>query len=147
MAGSSDPFADPVISPAYLTDDNDINVIVAGIEISRRIFATPAFQAVSLGEYAPGPDVQTRDEIKHFMQQQGGTIHHPVGTCKMGEDAAAVVDSRLRVHGLAGLRVADASIMPTLTTGNTNAPAIMIGEKCADFIRGHQLAPTDLSRS
>ena len=87
MAGSSDPFADPVIRPAYLTDDNDINVIVAGIEICRRIFATPAFQAVSLGEFAPGPDVQTRDEIKHFMQQQGGTIHHPVGTCKMGEDA------------------------------------------------------------
>ena len=71
------------------------------------------------------------DEIKNFMQQHGGTIHHPVGTCKMGEDTAAVVDSRLRVHGIEGLRVADASIMPTLTTGNTNAPTIMIGEKCA----------------
>ena len=134
MAGSRDPFADPVIRPAYLTDDNDINVIVAGIEICRRIFAAPALQEVSLGEFAPGPDVQTRDEIKHFMQQHGGTIHHPVGTCKMGEDAAAVVDPRLRVHGLAGLRVADASIMPTLTTGNTNAPAIMIGEKAAAMI-------------
>ena len=134
IAGSRDPFADPVIRPAYLTDDNDINVIVAGIEICRRIFAAPALQEVSLGEFAPGPDVRTRDEIKHFMQQHGGTIHHPVGTCKMGEDAAAVVDPRLRVHGLAGLRVADASIMPTLTTGNTNAPAIMIGEKAAAMI-------------
>jgi len=134
MAGSNDPFADPVISPAYLTDDNDMNVVVSGIEIGRRLFATPALKEVSLGEYAPGPAVQTWDEIKHFMQQHGGTIHHPVGTCKMGEDPAAVVDPRLRVHGLAGLRVADASIMPTLTTGNTNAPAIMIGEKCAAMI-------------
>jgi choline dehydrogenase len=131
MSGSSDPFSDPVISPAYLTDDNDINVVVSGIKICRRIFEAPALKEVSFGEFAPGPGVRTRDEIKNFMQQHGGTIHHPVGTCKMGEDTAAVVDSRLRVHGIEGLRVADASIMPTLTTGNTNAPTIMIGEKCA----------------
>ena len=131
MSGSSDPFADPVISPAYLTDDNDINVVVSGIKICRRIFEAPALKEVSSGEFAPGPGVQTRDEIKNFMQQHGGTIHHPVGTCKMGEDTAAVVDPRLRVYGIEGLRVADASIMPTLTTGNTNAPTIMIGEKCA----------------
>ncbi|MBT5109509.1 MAG: hypothetical protein HOM25_12570, partial [Rhodospirillaceae bacterium] len=74
------------------------------------------------------------DEIRDYTRQSGGTIHHPVGTCKMGEDPAAVVDSRLRVHGISGLRVIDASIMPTLTTGNTNAPAIMIGEKGAAMI-------------
>jgi choline dehydrogenase len=104
---------------------------VAGVEMCRRIFDAPALKEVSLGEYDPGPNVQSRDEIRQFTRETGGTIHHPVGTCKMGEDSAAVVDPRLRVHGIAGLRVADASIMPTLTTGNTNAPAIMIGEKAA----------------
>jgi len=78
--------------------------------------------------------LQSRDEIRQYTRETGGTIHHPVGTCKMGEDLASVVDSRLRVHGVPGLRVIDASIMPTLTTGNTNAPAIMIGEKGAAMI-------------
>ncbi len=134
MAGSADPADDPVIRPAYLTDENDVNVLVAGVEMCRRIFDAPALKEISLGEYDPGPNVQTRDEIRQFTRETGGTIHHPVGTCKMGEDPAAVVDPRLRVHGIAGLRVTDASIMPTLTTGNTNAPAIMIGEKGASMI-------------
>jgi choline dehydrogenase len=134
MAGSADPMEDPVITPAYLTDENDVNVLVSGVEISRRILDAPALKEVSLGEYAPGPQVQSRDEIRDFTRKSGGTIHHPVGTCKMGEDPAAVVDSRLRVHGIQGLRVMDASIMPTLTTGNTNAPTIMIGEKGAAMI-------------
>jgi len=134
MARSGDPIDDPVITPAYLTDENDVNVLVSGVAICRKIFDAPALKEVSLGEYAPGPAVQTRDEIRDFTREKGGTIHHPVGTCKMGEDPAAVVDPRLRVHGIQGLRVADASIMPTLTTGNTNAPAIMIGEKAAAMI-------------
>ncbi len=134
MARSADPDDDPVIAPNYLGDENDVNVLVSGVEIIRRIFDAPALQEVSLGESAPGPVVTTRDEIRQFTRETGGTIHHPVGTCKMGEDPAAVVDPRLRVHGVPGLRVADASIMPTLTTGNTNAPAIMIGEKCAAMI-------------
>ncbi len=134
MAGSADAYADPVIRPAYLTDENDVNVLVAGVQAVRRIFDAPALKEVSLGEYDPGHHVQSRDEIRQFTRETGGTIHHPVGTCKMGEDPAAVVDPQLRVHGVPGLRVMDASIMPTLTTGNTNAPAIMIGEKGAAMI-------------
>jgi choline dehydrogenase len=88
----------------------------------------------------PGPEVTSRDEIMQFTRETGGTIHHPVGTCKMGDDPAAVVDPWLKVHGFEGLRVADASIMPTLTTGNTNAPTIMIGEKCAAMILEDQAA-------
>ena len=90
--------------------------------------------AVSLGEYMPGPAVASRDEIMQFTRETGGTIHHPVGTCKMGKGPAAVVDPRLKVYGVEGLRVAAASIMPTLTTGTTNAPTIMIGEKWAEMI-------------
>ena len=134
MAKSSDLNEYPAVSPNYLGDENDVNVLVSGVEITRRICDAPALKEVSLGEYMPGPDVKSRDEIRQFTRETGGTIHHPVGTCKMGDDPAAVVDPRLRVHGVPGLRVADASIMPTLTTGNTNAPSIMIGEKCAAMI-------------
>jgi choline dehydrogenase len=134
MAKNADPFEYPLITPSYLDDENDVNVLYAGVQIVRRIFDAPALKEVSLGEYAPGSAAQSRDEIRDYTRQSGGTIHHPVGTCKMGEDPAAVVDSRLRVHGVPGLRVIDASIMPTLTTGNTNAPAIMIGEKGAAMI-------------
>jgi choline dehydrogenase len=134
MAGSPDPDADPVIRPAYLTDEHDIDVLYQGVRIAREIFDAPALKEVSLGEYAPGPELHTRDEIRDYTRRTGGTIHHPVGTCKMGDDPNAVVDPRLRVHGIAGLRVIDASIMPTLTTGNTNAPAMMIGEKGAAMI-------------
>ena len=83
----------------------------------------------------PGPAVQSDDELRDFIRGYGGTIYYPVGACKMGSDPMAVVDARLRVHGLQALRVADASIMPTIVGGNTNAPCIMIGEKCADMIR------------
>ncbi|MDD9904456.1 MAG: GMC family oxidoreductase N-terminal domain-containing protein [Rhodospirillaceae bacterium] len=140
MARSGNPDDAPAISPNYLGDENDVNVLVSGVEITRRILAQPAMAAVSLGEYMPGPEVTSRDEIMQFTRETGGTIHHPVGTCKMGDDPAAVVDPRLKVHGFEGLRVADASIMPTLTTGNTNAPTIMIGEKCAAMILEDQAA-------
>ncbi|MFT5446632.1 MAG: choline dehydrogenase [Gammaproteobacteria bacterium] len=134
MAGSADPYVDPVVQPCYLEDESDVDVLCSGVAMTRRIFDAPALKSVSLGEYAPGPDLSSRDEIRQYTRETGGTIHHPVGTCKMGIDPNAVVDPRLRVHGIEGLRVIDASIMPTLTTGNTNAPTIMIGEKGADMI-------------
>ncbi|MCB1740292.1 MAG: GMC family oxidoreductase N-terminal domain-containing protein, partial [Gammaproteobacteria bacterium] len=122
MAGTPDPYADPVITPCYLEDEDDVDVLCSGVRMTRRIFDAPALKSVSLGEFAPGPELNTREEIRQYTRETGGTIHHPVGTCKMGMDPNAVVDPRLRVHGTDGLRVVDASIMPTLTTGNTNAP-------------------------
>jgi choline dehydrogenase len=94
----------------------------------------PALARLQITEIAPGPDRRTDDEIIDWVKKVAETTYHPVGTCKMGSDATAVVDARLRVHGIEGLRVADASIMPTLTSGNTNAPSIMIGEKAAAMV-------------
>lgn len=131
MAESPDPAVPPVIRPAYLELESDVDVLFSGVEMARKIFDAPALREVSLGEYAPGPDLTTKEAIARYTQDNGTTIHHPVGTCRMGEDPGSVVDSRLSVRGVTGLRVADASIMPTLTTGNTNAPTIMIGEKAA----------------
>lgn len=135
MARSSDPLERPAIRPNYLSAPGDIRVIEAGIAIARRIFSQPAFSRHSAGEIVPGPDVRTPDEILDYVRRFGTTIYHPVGTCRMGEDPMAVVDSRLRVRGMSGLRVIDASIMPQVTTGNTNAPTIMIAEKGASMIR------------
>jgi choline dehydrogenase len=94
----------------------------------------PAMTPVQVSEVAPGANRITDDEILDWVKKAAETTYHPVGTCKMGSDPMAVVDAQLRVHGIAGLRVADASIMPTLTSGNTNAPSIMIGEKAADMV-------------
>ena len=135
MAQSADPLARPAIRPGYLTAQDDYRVLLAGIEHARSILAAPAFQTVSEGEIAPGDGIATEDDLKAFARRAGTTLYHPVGTCKMGEDAQAVVDSRLKVRGIDSLRVIDASVMPTLTTGNTNAPTIMIGEKGAAMIR------------
>ena len=110
-------------------------VLLAGTKFTREIFAQSAISQHSVVETLPGPDVRTDDQLAQYFRDFGSTIYHPVGTCRMGEGPAAVVDPRLRVHGIEGLRVADASIMPTLTTGNTNAPTIMIGEKCAAVIK------------
>ncbi len=135
MATSPDPLARPAIRPNYLAVENDLAVSVAGLKYARRIFAAPSFAPYVVGELVPGRDVATDDELAAFARRVGGTLYHPVGTCRMGEDPQAVVDSRLRVRGLAGLRVIDASIMPIVTTGNTNAPTIMIAEKGAAMIR------------
>ncbi len=135
MAQTADPLARPVITPNYLSDANDVRVLLAGIRFTRQIFAAPAIAGHSLRETLPGPEVQSDEALAEHARRTGSTLFHPVGTCKMGEDPRAVVDSRLRVHGLDGLRVIDASVMPTLTTGNTNAPTIMIGEKGAAMIR------------
>ena len=135
MARSADPLAPPVIRPNYLSAPGDLDIAVAGLQMARSIFAQPAFAPHSAGETVPGPDCRTEQDMAAYVRSAGTTIYHPVGTCRMGEDPRAVVDSRLRVRGLGGLRVVDASIMPSVTTGNTNGPTIMIGEKGAAMIR------------
>ncbi len=135
MVRSPDAASAPVITPNYLSDPNDARVLLAGMRFTREIFAAPAIARHSVVETLPGPRLQSEDELIDYARRFGNTIYHPVGTCRMGQGPAAVVDERLRVHGIGGLRVVDASIMPTLTTGNTNAPTIMIGEKGAAMIR------------
>jgi len=134
MAKSADALERPAILPNYLTAENDVHVLLSGIRHTRRILGAPALAELSEGEIAPGPEIDSLDTAKDYALKHGNTIYHPVGTCKMGEDPMAVVDPRLRVHGIAGLRVIDASVMPTVTTGNTNAPTIMIAEKGAAMI-------------
>jgi choline dehydrogenase len=132
MAESADPFARPAIRPNYFTTHTDELALLGGVRHVRRIFSAPALARHSLGETKPGPDLKSDTDLLDYARHFGNTLYHPVGTCKMGDDPRAVVDSRLRVRGM---RVIDASVMPTLTTGNTNAPAIMIGEKGAAMIR------------
>jgi choline dehydrogenase len=135
MARSADPFDNPAIRPNYLAVANDVRVLTAGMRFARRIFAAPAIARFSAAEILPGPALVSDEALADYARRTGSTIFHPVGTCRMGEHPGAVVDSRLSVHGIGGLRVIDASVMPTLTTGNTNAPTIMIAEKGAAMIR------------
>jgi choline dehydrogenase len=135
MAKSPDPFVYPSLQPNYLAAPGDLSVALAGIALARRIFAAPALARHSVRETTPGPEVTAPDALADYIRRQGTTIYHIVGTCRMGEDHMAVVDSRLKVRGLAGLRVIDASIMPAVTTANTNAPTIMIAEKGAAMLR------------
>src|SRR5947209_7324270 len=135
MAQSRDPLQYPAIRPNYLSAPSDLRVLIAGVNHTRRIFAQPAIAPYTVAETVPGPAVTTDEQFGEFARNAGTNVFHPVGTCKMGTDQMAVVDPRLRVHGIAGLRVIDASIMPSVTTGNTNAPTIMIGEKGAAMIR------------
>jgi choline dehydrogenase-like flavoprotein len=131
---SADPTAAPLIDPAFLTHPQDIEDMVAGFKATRRIMDAPALKSVR-GRDLFTQGVETDDDIRAILRARVDTVYHPVGTCRMGVDDRAVVDPRLRVRGIAGLRVVDASIMPTLIGGNTNAPSIMIGEKAADMIR------------
>ncbi|MBU2534153.1 MAG: choline dehydrogenase [Alphaproteobacteria bacterium] len=132
---SADPYAPPAIVPNYLTDNEDIRCLLGGMRIAREIMAQPTLSRYVRHEMNPGASAQSDDELLGFCRRTMQTAYHPIGTCRMGQDPMAVVDERLRVRGVEGLRVVDASIMPTLTSGNTNAPAIMIGEKGADMIR------------
>ena len=134
VIASPDPLAYPKIHPNYLSDARDCEVAVGGIKVARRIAEAPSLRDCIVDEYVPGRQYQTAEELLDAARQHSQTIYHPAGTCKMGSDAEAVVDQRLRVHGIEGLRVADASIMPEIVSGNTNAPSIMIGEKAADMI-------------
>ncbi|MCP4385079.1 MAG: choline dehydrogenase [Hyphomicrobiales bacterium] len=131
---SADPNDPPRIFANYLGTDFDKRTTVAGVKILREVMAQPAFSDIIGSEIEPGPDKTTDAGLTEWLKQAGGTTLHPVGTCKMGPGEDAVVDAELRVHGIEGLRVADASIMPIISSGNTNAPTIMIGEKAADMI-------------
>jgi choline dehydrogenase-like flavoprotein len=127
--GSADPLAAPLIRPRFLDDERDGALLVAGMRIARQIMGDPSLDAYRAFELIPGPDVRTDDELLDYVRGHGDTSYHPVGTCRMGPDPMAVVDHRLRVHGISGLRVIDASVMPTMVSGNTNAASLMIGEK------------------
>ena len=131
---SADPFDAPNILFNYLTASEDARAMIEGIRIIRRIFAAPPMAPHVLAEATPGPATQSDEQILAYLRQNAQAMYHPVGTCKMGHDPMAVVGDRLRVHGVEGLRVVDASIMPNIVSGNTNAPTIMIAEKAADMI-------------
>ena len=134
-AKSADPLAAPAIRPNYLADPMDRRVLVDGMKIGRRIINNAVLDKYRAFEMNPGDKVQTDDEWLDFARGNGQTTYHVIGTCKMGQDSQAVVDDQLRVHGITGLRVVDASIMPTVPSGNTNAGVIMIAEKGADMIK------------
>lgn len=132
---SSIPTTPPAIRPNYLTARLDQETVVESLKIARRLFNAAPLDPYRGAELEPGADVQSDDELLAFARERGNTIYHPVGTCKMGSDPMAVTDAQLRVHGIQNLRVIDASIMPNLVSGNTNAPVIMIAEKAADMIK------------
>jgi choline dehydrogenase len=134
MIKSPDPFAPPAMQPNYLSTEFDCRSVVEGVKVARRLARTRALSELIGDEYRPGDSARSDDDVLEFVRNYGATIFHPVGTCKMGADPLAVVDTRLKVHGVGGLRVVDAAIMPTLVSGNTAAPVVMIAEKAADMI-------------
>ena len=131
---SADPEESPAIIANYLADPRDRATSIAALRLVRRIAEQPALKALIVREVRPGLEAQSDEALLDHIARLGATSYHPVGTCRMGSDAMAVVDSELRVHGVTGLRVADASIMPSMVSSNTNAPSFMIGERCAEFI-------------
>ncbi|MDM9651831.1 GMC family oxidoreductase N-terminal domain-containing protein [Pseudomonas wenzhouensis] len=132
---SADAGAEPLIRPNYLSDERDLRVAADAIRLTRRIVAAPALARYQPQEYKPGPDYRSEEDLQRAAGEIGTTIFHPVGTCAMGQGRDAVVDARLRVHGVAGLRVVDASIMPSIVSGNTCSPVLMIAEKAAQMIK------------
>ena len=132
--GSANPFDPPEICANYLTHKRDKEVIVAGLKLGRHIAAAPAFDRYRDREERPGIQVASDEELLEYVRSTASSIYHPVGTCRMGPGKDAVVDNKLQVYGVKGLRIADASIMPTLPSGNTNAATVMIAEKAAELI-------------
>ena len=144
---SADPDELPVIAANYLADASDRQTSIAALRLARRIAAQPALAKLIVREVRPGSEAQSDEALLEHIAKLGATSYHPIGTCKMGNDAMAVVDHELRVHGVKGLRVADASIMPTMVSSNTNAPSFLIGERCADFLlhdAGANASPEEL---
>ena len=137
---SADPLAAPAIDPNYLSAREDLELLIEGVRLSREIAATAPLSRYRGKELRPGAQATSDEQIAADIRQHLSTIFHPVGTCKMGIDAMAVVDPELKVRGIEGLRVVDASIMPRIIGGNTNAPTIMIAEKAADLMRGIAVA-------
>ncbi|MDE2462683.1 MAG: GMC family oxidoreductase N-terminal domain-containing protein, partial [Alphaproteobacteria bacterium] len=138
---STDPSAPPIIQPNYLEAEEDRRALREGVRLAREVFAQGAFDPYRGPELMPGAHVQNDDQIDAFIRKTAETIYHPVGTAKMGHGEDCVVDPVLRVHGIEGLRVVDASVMPSLVSGNTNAPTIMIAEKASDLILGRPAPP------
>ena len=133
---SANPNVQPAIRFNFLGDSIDRQCMTDGFRIIRKIGEQPALDTLRGEEYTPGPKVETDDDIVNYIRKTSQTAYHPIGTCRMGPAGpTTVVDEKLRVHGIEGLRVADASIFPTMPSGNTNAPSIMVGEKAADLIR------------
>ncbi len=139
--GSNDPMQKPLVDFNFLDNDEDMKILVKCYEQIREVMAAKAWQGAVTGSIRPDAELEKQSDIEAYVRANADTVYHPVGTCKMGSDDMAVVDNELRVHGIDGLRVADASIFPELIGGNTNAPAIMIGEKCADLLLGKSLPP------
>jgi choline dehydrogenase len=138
---SADPAQPPSMLANYLSTDLDRRTAVAAVKAARSIAESPAMAPYVRRENTPGPEAVDDASLLEFCRNAGATIFHPSGTCKMGRDPMAVVDARLRVHGLHGLRVVDCSVMPTLVSGNTNAAAVMLAEKAVDMIRQDARAP------
>ena len=138
---SSDPTQLPKIIPNYLSTDSDKKIAIDSIKVARKIADADSLKKYILEEYVPGPAFESDEELLEAAKNNSQSIYHPVGTCKMGNDIDSVVDEKLKVHGVSGLRVVDASIMPELVSGNTNAPTMMIAEKASEMI----LADYDLS--
>jgi choline dehydrogenase len=142
-AKSADVFEDPEIQPNYLSDENDRRVHLGGMRLIRRLLHTPQMMRLLERETLPGLNVERDDELLDFAYRNGSTTYHLIGTCRMGPetDTSSVVNDRLQVHGLDGLRVVDASVMPSMPSANTYATTMMIAEKAADFIRGRAALP------
>jgi choline dehydrogenase len=135
---SADPDARPSIDPRCLSCDADLEALAASVALCREIAREHALAEFTAGELYPGPAVRTPAELRDYVRRTATSYHHQVGTCRMGQDEEAVVDPTLRVRGIDGLRVADASVMPFVTSGNTNAPTMMIGERAADMVLAAQ---------
>jgi choline dehydrogenase-like flavoprotein len=132
-----DPNSAPLIDPQFLSDPHDLQRLRDGVRQAQNILGQPALAAYGK-EWSASADAHSDEQLDHWIRQHADSVYHPVGTCRMGQDDMAVVDERLRVHGVPGLRVVDASVMPRIVSGNTNAPTIMIAEKAADWIRASQ---------
>ena len=130
------PLSPPAIQPGYLSHPDDMERLKRGVALLRDVFAQPAFDPFRGRELSPGGDVRRDADVEAWIRRTADTMFHPVGTCRMGADDGAVVDGELRVRGVEGLRVADASVFPSLTSSNTHAPSVMVAEKAADLVRG-----------